>query len=103
MQKAAITFEKEETLVIRQSAYFTTGFCAVCNDVVDMLAPEVLAQMARSSEREVFRLIESGALPFVETKRIYACLACYRRLMEQDLAEYAQDRDLKIEEKQDEN
>jgi len=85
-QKAAVTFEKEETLVIRQSAYFTTDFCPICDDVVDMLAPEVLARMAESTEREIFRWIENGFLPFVETKRIYACLPCYRRLIEQNLA-----------------
>ena len=82
-QKAAVTFEKEETLVIRQSAYLKTDFCPTCNEVVDMLAPEVLAQIAKSTEREIFRLIESGVLPFVERKRIYACLQCYRRVVEE--------------------
>ena len=81
-QKAAVTFEKEETLVIRQSAYLKMEFCPTCNEVVEMFAPEILAQIARSTEREIFRLIEAGQLHFVEARRLYACLNCYRRTID---------------------
>jgi hypothetical protein len=79
--KAAITFEKEETLVVRQSASHMTDYCPACNLTVPMFTPEVMATITDTSEREIFRLIEGGCLPFVETNRLYACLECYRKCL----------------------
>jgi hypothetical protein len=58
-----------------------TGYCHACSLTVAMFTPEVIATITDTSEREVFRLIEGGALPFVETNRLYVCLECYRKCL----------------------
>ena len=81
-QRAEITFETAETVVVRNSGKFLLGFCPLCGDEVYMFPPETLAPMTGSSEREIFRLLETGNIHFVEAQRIYACLSCYKNLFE---------------------
>ena len=80
-QRAEITFETEETVVLRNSGQFLRGFCPACRDEVHLFPPELLASITGSSEREVFRLLEAGRVDFVETRRIYACIGCYQKLL----------------------
>ena len=79
-QKAEITIELEETVVLREGSKVLSGFCPFCRDNVHMFPPEVLAQMTGSSEREIFRLLEAGKIHFTEARRIYACASCYNAL-----------------------
>ena len=81
-QRAEITFEQEETLILRQSDCYLQEFCPRCQEIVRLLTPEVMAALAVISEREIFRLIESEQIHFVETKRIYACPSCYQKEIE---------------------
>lgn len=78
-QKAAITFEVEETITLKQGGKIVNDFCPQCQMGVELISPEVLAILAGSSEREIFRLIEAGFIHFVERKRVYACSGCYQR------------------------
>lgn len=77
-QKAQITFEQHETLVLKQSGSHVLEFCPKCGDEVLFVTPEILAAMTESSERDVFRLVEAGVIQFVERNRTYACSQCYR-------------------------
>lgn len=77
-QKAEITFEQEETVILRQSARPLLEFCPKCNEKVEFFPPQIIAALAGVSEREVFRLIESGDVHFIEQERIYGCPICYR-------------------------
>ena len=77
-QKAQITFEQHETVVLKQSGSHVLEFCRNCGEEVLFVTPEILAAMTESSEREVFRLVEAGVIQFVERKRTYACSQCYR-------------------------
>ena len=77
-QKAEITFEQEETVILRQSAGHLLEFCPKCNETVEFLTPEIIAAIAGTSEREIFRLIESGKIHFIEKERIFGCPICYR-------------------------
>ncbi|MBV9241022.1 MAG: hypothetical protein JO314_03345 [Acidobacteria bacterium] len=46
-----------------------------------MLSPEMAALDFRMSERTIFRLIECGALHFVESDRIHVCAASLSELV----------------------
>lgn len=81
-QRAEITFEREETLILRQSGSYLEEFCPRCQSNVRLLTPEILANLTALSEREVFRLIEEGRIHFVESNRVYACSVCYGRSIE---------------------
>ena len=72
-QKTEITFEVEETIILRQAEETLTAFCPQCQALVEMLAPPVAAALTGLSEREIFRLIENGRLHFTEAERIFVC------------------------------
>ena len=80
-QKAEIIFEQEETVILRQSAGHLLEFCPTCNETVEFLTPEIMAALANGSEREIFRLIESGKIHYIEKERIYGCPICYRNVV----------------------
>ena len=73
-QKAEITLEVEETIILRQVAETLTAFCPQCQALVKMTSSQTIADFSAFTDREVFRLSEVGKLPFIETERIYGCL-----------------------------
>jgi phage FluMu protein Com len=75
-RKAEITFEEQETVILRQGESYLMEYCPRCQATVRVLAPEIMAVLLAVSEREVFQLIESGQIYFVEKKRMYACPGC---------------------------
>ena len=77
-QKAAITFESEETVTLKRGAKKVIDFCPKCQAEVEMVAPDVLSLATGSGEREIFRLIEAGHVHFIEHDRVLACANCYR-------------------------
>lgn len=77
-QKAAITFESEETVTLKRGAKKVIDFCPKCQAEVEMIAPDVLSLATGSGEREIFRLIEAGYVYFIEHDRVLACANCYR-------------------------
>ena len=72
-QKTEITFEVEETIILRQSGNKFKAFCPQCEALVEMFTPPIAAALSGYSEREIFRLIENGRLHFVEAYRIFVC------------------------------
>lgn len=74
-QKTEITFEVEETIILRQVAETLTAFCPQCQALVEMITPQIAAALAGLCEREIFRLIENGRIHFVEAERIFVCHA----------------------------
>ena len=72
-QKTEITFEVEETIILRQVAETLTAFCPHCQELVEMLTPQHAAAIFNLSEREIFRLIENGRIHFTEVERIFVC------------------------------
>lgn len=72
-QKTEITFEVEETIILRQGEHKLKAFCPQCQALVEMITPPIAAALSGLSEREVFRLIENGRLHFVEAERIFVC------------------------------
>ncbi len=72
-QKAEITLEVEETIILRQGRNKLEVFCSQCQASVEMTTPQIAATLCSSSEREIFRLIENGRIHFVEAERIFIC------------------------------
>jgi hypothetical protein len=76
-QKTEIEIELNETVVYsRRSERFET-FCPECKSLVEMAAAPVAAILMQVSEREIYRLVESGAVHFVETDRVLICLKSF--------------------------
>lgn len=73
-QRAEITFEKEETVLLRQSSATRSDFCPFCKAVSVMATPEALTLISGVTEREIFRLIEAGEIHFYEGPKVYVCL-----------------------------
>ncbi|GEM_PF-3385713 len=73
-QQAEIVFEKEETILLRQSAATMNEFCPFCDAVSVMATPEAVTLMTGVSEREIFRLIETGDIHFYDGPKVYVCL-----------------------------
>jgi hypothetical protein len=67
-----ITFETEELTTVKVRRGFK-GFCGQCNAFVEMLPPEAAALLTGLAEREIFRLIETGEIHFVEMERVFVC------------------------------
>lgn len=73
-QRTEIKFEIEETLVLRQGEKIEPAFCPMCDATVKMATPQAFGMLTGLREREVFRLIESGELHFIEYERVLICL-----------------------------
>jgi hypothetical protein len=71
---AEITFEIEETIIVRHEARIFTAFCPQCAAAVEMAAPHTVAALSDYTEREIFRLVEAKKIHFVENERVLICL-----------------------------
>lgn len=69
-----ITFETEETVVLREGAKVSVEHCNACGHNVLMGTPQAAAFLLGVSEREIFRWVESGVLHFTEYDRVMICL-----------------------------
>ena len=73
-QKTEIEIELSETVAYsRRSERFET-FCPECKSLVEMSTPQIAAILTGSTEREIYRLVETGEVHFVETDRVLVCL-----------------------------
>ena len=79
LHKTEIEIELNETVAYSRGSERFESFCPICKSMVEMAAPKVAAIIARMSEREIYRLVESGNVHFTETDRI---LVCTRSLLE---------------------
>jgi len=76
--RAKITVEKERLLVI-SNPRMMAGKCELCQGEVTMLDIAQAARITNASQREIFRVIESGALHFAETQE-GSLLICFESL-----------------------
>lgn len=67
-----ITFETEELVSIKARLGFK-GFCGQCNAFVEMVPTDAAAVLTGLGQREIFRLIETGEIHFVEAERVFVC------------------------------
>lgn len=69
-----IEFEFSETIAYSRPDERLESFCPECNAWVEMAAPHVAAILTHTTEREIYRLIESGHVHFVESGRVLVCV-----------------------------
>ena len=73
-QKTEIEIELSETVAFSRRTERFEAYCPQCRSNVEMTAPQIAAILTRSTEREVYRLVEMGQVHFVETDRVLICL-----------------------------
>jgi len=73
-RRTEIQVDLEETVSIRSQQVFE-AWCGECRKSVRMVSPEVAGWMSSRTVREIYRLLEAGAVHFVEDPRgsIYIC------------------------------
>jgi hypothetical protein len=72
-------FEVEETIVLRQGEQICSEYCPQCQLVSAMVSPRAIAISSGAKEREIFRMIETGEIYFVEVDCVRVCLSCLHR------------------------
>ena len=73
-QKTEIEIELSETVAHTRSGERFETFCPECKSPVEMATPQVAAILTRLTEREIYRLVETNTVHFVETDRVFICL-----------------------------
>jgi hypothetical protein len=74
-KKMEIEIELSETIAYSRSSEKFEAYCPRCGVLVEMAVPQTAAILASSSEREIYRLIETDKVHFSETDRILVCLS----------------------------
>lgn len=73
-EKTRIEIEVSETVAYSRSSERFENYCPACQTMAEMATPQVGAVLGHITEREIYRLVESGAIHFVETDRVLICL-----------------------------
>ena len=69
-----IEIELSETIVYTRGSERFETFCPECKSLVEMSTPQIAAILNHSTEREIYRLVETEKIHFVETDRVLICL-----------------------------
>jgi len=73
-QKTEIEIELSETVAYSRRNEWFEAFCPECQSPVEMCTPQIAAILTRSTEREIYRLVETGEIHFIETDGVLICL-----------------------------
>lgn len=72
--KTEIEIEMSETVAYSRRSERFENYCPGCKSLVEMATPQVAAILTHKTEREIYRLIESNEVHFIETDRTFICL-----------------------------
>lgn len=73
-EKTEIEIELSETVAYSDRFVSISADCPICRCVVEMTTPKIAAALAKSNEREIFRLIEAAKIHFIDSGSILVCL-----------------------------
>ena len=73
-QKNEIEIELNETVAYSRRSERFENFCPVCKCMSEMATPQVASIIGHTTEREIYKLVETGEVHFVETDRVLVCL-----------------------------
>jgi len=73
-QKTEIEIEMSETVAYSRRSERFENYCPQCKSLVEMATPQVAAILTHTTEREIYKLVETGEVHFVETDRVLVCL-----------------------------
>ncbi len=69
-----IEIELSETIAYSRPGERFESYCPACKTLAEMAAPHVAAILTNTTEREIYRFVETGQVHFVETDRVLVCL-----------------------------
>ena len=69
-----IEIEFIETFAYSKRSEKFEAFCPKCRSLTDMATPQTARVLSGFTEREIYRLVESGTVHFAETDRLVICL-----------------------------
>jgi len=81
-QKTVIELELNETIAYSRSSERFETYCPECETQVEMASPHIAAVLIHSTEREIYRLVETNDVHFMETLGVVICLKSLRRYQE---------------------
>jgi len=73
-QTTQIEIEFSETIAYSRPGERYETFCPECKSMVEMLTTQVAAIVTGTTDREIYRLVETGKVHFVESGRVLVCL-----------------------------
>jgi hypothetical protein len=73
-QKTEIEIEVNETVAYSRRSERFENFCPICKRMSEMATSQVASVLGNLTEREIYRLVETGDVHFVETDRVLVCL-----------------------------
>lgn len=73
-QKTEIEIELSETIAYSKSRDRFRAVCPQCESPTEMTAPHIAAILTGTTEREIYRLVETGRVHFIETAGVFICL-----------------------------
>lgn len=88
IQKTEIEIEMSETVAYSRRSERVETFCPTCKSMSEMATPQLAAVLTHTTEREVYKLVETARVHFVETDRVLICLKSLgdqTKIIEQDL------------------
>ena len=74
MQKTEFEIEVNETVAYSSRGDRFETFCPACKCMTDMATVQIAAVLIQQTEREIYKMVEVGAIHFVETDRVLVCL-----------------------------
>ena len=69
-----IELEMSETVVYSRRSERFENYCPACKSMVEMATPQIAAILTHTTERHIYRLVETREVHFVETDRVLVCL-----------------------------
>ena len=79
-KQSEIVIEITEIIAFENTGQIFEAYCIECSGMVKMTTPKVCSVMKKVSEREIFRLIETKQIHFVETGHILVCLESVKKV-----------------------
>lgn len=73
-----IVVEIDERIAVTNSEQQFEAYCSECKKMTEMATPKTAGMITKTSEREVFRLIEGKEIHFIENARVLVCVASLR-------------------------
>ncbi len=81
--KTEIEIELYETVAYSHRSESFEKFCPACNSMAEMAMPQVAAILTHTTEREIYRLVETSRVHFIETDKVLICLKSLTEMLSQ--------------------
>jgi hypothetical protein len=79
-QKTDIEIEVTEIVAYSRRSERFENYCPICKCMSEMATPQVASVIGNVTEREIYQLVETGNVHFVETDRVLVCLSSLPRI-----------------------